>query len=390
MPGPVASQRSFLGVALDEAKTLLSAPALAAATTLDLFDPTGFTATGHVTIYDGANTETVSVTALASNVLTVSALGHPHAAGCLVVVTAAADAPADFIPVTSFTPADVITYIADTGFRGSMVDTYDEVQGPVNATYGTGGDVFADTIGWILAGFFGSDDITGASAPYAHVFTPKNTGNGQPKSLTFTDFDAIQSRAFPAMMVDSLSFMFNATQALTWTATTTGYASGEVADPVASFSTVRLTPSWQGACTVAGLWTPTLVSGQLDLKRKLTVVPTIAGTQNPFVVWVGPVTATGKLSFIAQDESELLDYLNNTQPAVTLDFLQGSGSTLTEVKFQMSKCAYTAATKARTTDYEVIDVTFTARANTTDAGSTGGESPVKVTLQNAHATSFTA
>ena len=390
MSGPVASQRSFLGVALDEARTLLAAPVTATGTSLTLYDPTGFTSSGHVTIYDGANTETLAVSALAGSALTVGALVHDHAAGCLITVTAAADAPADFIPVTTFTPADAITYIEDNGFRGSMVQTYDTVEGPINATYATGGDVFADTIGWFLAGFFGSDDISGAAAPYTHVFTPKNNGNGQPKSLTLTDFDAIQSRAFPAQMVSDLSFMFNATQALTWTANVTGFASGEVADPTASFSTVRITPSWAGACTVAGVWTPRLVSGQLDLKRKLTVVPTIAGTQNPFCVWVGPVTATGKLSFIAQDETELLDYLNNTQPALVLDFLQGSGSSLTEVKFQMSKCAYTAATKNRSADYEVIDVTFTARANTTDAGSTAGMSPIKVTLQNAKSASFTA
>lgn len=390
MSGPVATQRSFLGVALDAAKTLLSAPASLGATSLDLFDPTGFTATSTVTIYDGANTETLTATALAGNVLTVPATLHAHAAGCLIVVTAAANAPSDFIPVTTFTPADVIAYIEDNGYRGSMVQTYDLEEGPKNSTYATGGDVFADTIGWILGGFFGTDDISGSSAPYTHVFTPKNNGNGQPKSLTLTDFDAIQTRAFPGLMVSDVSFMFNATQALTWTAQTTGYASGEVGNPVQSYSQVKLTPSWQGACTVAGLWTPTLVSGQLDLKRKLTVVPTIAGTQNPFVVWVGPVTATGKLSFIAQDESELLDFLNNTQPALVLDFLQGSGSTLTEVKFQMSKCAYSAATKNRSADHEVTDITFTAAANTTDAGSTGGESPIKITLQNAHNSAFTS
>jgi hypothetical protein len=49
----------------------------------------------------------------------------------------------------------------------------------------------------------------------------------------------------------------------------------------------------------------------------------------------------------------------------------------------MSKCAISAADITRGKDYVEVPITWTAIANTTDIGTSGGYSPIKVTVQNA-------
>src|SRR5581483_1796324 len=103
----------------------------AGATTINLSDPTGFTGTSKVTIYDGANTEVVTASSLAGNVLTVGATANAHPNLCLVTTVGAASAgPTDFIAVTKFDPADSVAMLEDKGWRGSQVEAYDLVAGP--------------------------------------------------------------------------------------------------------------------------------------------------------------------------------------------------------------------------------------------------------------------
>lgn len=382
---PFAAQRSFLGITKDGAHSQLSAAVSSSATSLVLVSPTGFTSSGFITIYDGVNTETLAVSALVGSTLTVAATGHAHALGCPIFVTAAANAPTDYIPVKTFTPNDNRSMYPDMGFRGSNTDTYGLVAGNIYSSYGTGGDVFPDTIGWFLALILGDVATTGGSAPFTHTFSSLNSGNGQPLSKTLTDYDAIQPRAFPGQTCTDLSFAITADALLTWTATLQGFQSGTVASPTASFSAITPVPTWTGGTTIGGTYTPTLLSATVDLKRNGTVLNAVNGNPNPYSLWVGPLSVTGKLTFVAEDEVQLLNYLNNSQPSLVFDFTAGAAAAATEVKLQMTKCAYTAGTKNRGQDYQSVDITFTAIANTTDAGASGGYSPLKATLQNARA-----
>jgi hypothetical protein len=370
-------------VTKDGAHSQLSAASTVAATSLVVTSGTGFTASGYVTVYDGVHTETVAVSGLSTNTLTVAATTYAHGLGCPVFVTAAANAPTDYIPVTTFTPNDNRTMYEDKGYRGSDTDVYGLVAGNVFGSYGTGGDVFPDTIGWLLALMLGDVATTGGSAPYTHTFSAYNTGNGQPGTKTFTDYDAIQTRAFPGETCTDLSINITSNALLTWTATMQGYSSGTVANPTQSFSSITPVPVWSGGTTIGGTYTPTLLSASIDMKRNGTVLNAVNGNPNPYSLWVGPLSVTGKLTFVAEDETQLLNYLNNSQPSCVIDFTSGTSSALTEVKFQMSKCAYTAGTKNRGQDYQSVDITYTAVANTTDAGASGGYSPIKAQLQNA-------
>lgn len=383
-----AAQRSALGVYKHVANGLLGTAASATDTSLTLVTETivgTFVGTGSVTIFDGDNTETVTASAFSSPTLTVSALANDHPAGVLVSITAASAAPSDFIPVNTFTPADNLTQLLDQNYRGSMVDTYDLVLGPISGTYDTGGDFIADPFGYILGAFFGDVATTGSSAPYSHVFAALNTGSGQPTPYMVTDIEPVQARAYPRMQCSDLSIIYDAQKQVSWTAKFAGNMSAPVSQPTKSYTTDRIIPGWTVATTIGGTYTPTLQSAQVDFTRKVTVVNTMDGSQNPYRTWVGPVACTGKATFVYEDETQLKNYLNNTQPSLVLDFTTGSSSSLRELKIQMSRCAYSAATKTRTGDLIDLDVSFVAVANTTDAGASGGYSPAKVTLQSSKA-----
>ena len=103
-------------------------------------------------------------------------------------------APTDFIPVASskMKPADIIGELTASDMaQGSLVKDYAYVQGRSNSTYDFGGPVYADTIGYSIAGILGSVATSGASAPYTHVISLKNasaTGaDAQPTAFTLTD-----------------------------------------------------------------------------------------------------------------------------------------------------------------------------------------------------------
>lgn len=77
--------------------------------------------------------------------------------------------PTAFVPVKSMTPMDKLTLLTDEGWRGAPVRTYSHTPGPLYAEYEFGGDVFADVIGFPLAGLLG--DVV-----YSGTYTGSGTG----------------------------------------------------------------------------------------------------------------------------------------------------------------------------------------------------------------------
>lgn len=292
-------------------------------------------------------------------------------------------AATDFIPVTSITPQDTVMYLPDKGMRGSQVDIYNEIQGPTLSEFTFAGDVFPDTLGYILSGVLGDVATTGASAPFSHTFAVKNSTDGQPTSFTISDYNNATTRQFAGMQFHECNFKFSGDGLLMFDAKATGNVSVTTTKPTPSFSAVTPLAAWKGAVTIGGTSVTTLIDGTCDIKRAVNVIHTLDGTANPYKVFVGPASVSGKLAFVAEDETELTRYLTNTQPSLVLDFLQGTGAATTEVKLQMTKAAYTLGTINRGKDFVAVDVNYTAIANATDIGASGGYSQIKATLQNA-------
>jgi hypothetical protein len=300
-------------------------------------------------------------------------------------------APTDFIPVAkdSLKPQDMVDALYDQGLRGSNVLNYNYIPGRKHSTVDFGGAVFADTIGYGLAGIMGACATVGASAPYTHTISLLNSltsgTDTQPISYTLTDFYAVDVRSYPGCQFSDFSLKFNADGMLEYDVKTMGFSSSTVADPTPTFSTVLPTPVWQGTVSIGGTAVSTAMNGNIDLKRPVTPIYGISGTQDPFQVFLGPLEVTGKITFIMEDDSELTNFLSNTQPAIVLDWAYGSGGTAVQIQATITKGAYTAAVIERGQDFVQVTIDLNAQANTTDDGASGGFAPIKWVLQNAKA-----
>jgi hypothetical protein len=295
----------------------------------------------------------------------------------------------DFVPITlnSFKPVEMINELLDKGIRGSMVEDYNYVQGRRHTEIDFGGPVFADTIGYWLASILGDVTTTGSTAPYTHAIALKNSvgasGDAQPKALTITDYYSANTRQFPGCQTHDFELTFNADGMLEYTAKVSGYPSITTTAPAPSFSTVLPTQVWTGAVTVGGTTVSNSTTGSVKLTRKSEPIFGIANTQAPYSVFVGALEVTGKITFVMENDTQLTNFLSNTQPALTFNWSTGSGATATQVSLTASKSAYTTGVVLRDKDYVEVTVEFNGLGNTTDVGATSGYSPVKFTLQNA-------
>lgn len=298
-------------------------------------------------------------------------------------------AATDFIPVGKDTlkPQDIIDPLYDQGLRGSNVLNYNYIPGRTRSTVDFGGAVFADTIGYAIAGVLGSVATVGSSAPYTHTISLENsTTSGadvQPISYTLTDFYAADVRQYPGCQFSDFSLRFNADGMLEYDAKSTGWASNTVADPTPSFSTLLPTPVWRGTVSIGGSPVSNAMTGNIDMTRPVTPVYGISSTQNPYNIFLGPLEVTGKITFIMEDDTELLRFLNNSQPAIVLNWNYGAGASEVQIQATITKGAYTAAVIERGEDFVQVAIDLNAQSNTTDAGSTGGFSPIKWVLKNA-------
>jgi hypothetical protein len=300
-------------------------------------------------------------------------------------------APTDYLLVEadSLKPEDIIDPLYDKGLRGSLVDSYNYIQGRVRSTFDFSSAAFPDGIGYALTGLLGSCATTGASAPFTHTISLKNNlaaaADAQPISYTLTDFYAAAVRAYPGIQFTDFTLKFNADGLLEYDAKTTGWASSAASTPTPSFSTVLPTPVWAGTVSIGGSTVSNAVEGEISMKRPVTPVYGISNTQNPYAVFVGALETEGKFTFAMEDNTELTRFLTNTQPAITLNWALGAGSSATQIQATITKGAYTTAVIERGEDYVQIAIELNAQGNTTDAGSTGGFSNIKWVLQNAKA-----
>jgi hypothetical protein len=300
-------------------------------------------------------------------------------------------APTDFIPVMkdALKPVDIVDPLYDTGLRGSNVLNYNYIPGRTRSTVDFGGAVFADTVGYAIAGVLGSVATTGVSAPYTHTISLFNSlasgGDVQPISYTLTDFYAVDVRSYPGCQFSDFSLKFNADGMLEYDAKSTGFQSETVSDPTPAFSTVLPTPVWRGTVSIGGSAVSTAMTGNIDMTRPATPIYGISNTQDPYQVFLGPLEVTGKITFVMDNDSQLLNFLNNSQPALVFNWAYGAGASAVQIQATLTKGAYTTGVIERGEDFVQVTVDINAQSNTTDAGSSGGFSPIKWVLQNAKA-----
>jgi len=298
-------------------------------------------------------------------------------------------APTAFIPVSvsKLKPVDVIDPLMDQGLRGSLVADYAYVQGRTRSTFDFGGPVFPDTFAWSLAGLLGSVATTGASAPYTHTISLKNSSataaDAQPTAFTLTDFYAANVRAYAGCQIHDVNLTFTAEGLIDYDAKATGWQSATASTPTPSFSALTPVPVWQATVTIGGTTVANAVEGSITMTRPATPIYGISNTQNPYQIFLGALTTTGQLRFVMEDDTRLTEFLSNTQPSIVINWSAGSGSTATQIQATLTKGAYTAAVIDRSKDFVEVVIDLTGIGNTTDAGSTSGYAPIKWVVKNA-------
>lgn len=380
MPWPTALSR--LGVAKNTMVSYNTAALTAAGTSLAVASSGSATSTAVITIFDGVNTETVTASALATNVFTISALAHNHPAGCIVTSVGTTAAATDYLPFTGLTPYDEVVWLDDLGIRGSRAITYDQVEGPRYGRFEFAGDVFADTIGWPLFSIL--NDVTySAGTPNTFAGSVKNTGNGQPTGLEYIDNNSTVARAYAGVVHEEIGFTFNADGKMTYNTKAVGYVSGPIAAPTASYSALEVIPAWGINCQIGGSANVLVQEGSLTIKpASVDPINTLDGSQDPYSFFAAGVEADGKMLFVYEDDTQITNYLTNAKPSLDFTFTRGTGATLEQVQFHMSSCGYRTGKPLRSKSYVEVEVDFKALANTSDAGASGGRSPLKATIKN--------
>lgn len=287
--------------------------------------------------------------------------------------------PTVFIPVTQVTPKDTVTQLVDKGWRGSMVDAYDVQAGTVSGTLDFDGDVFPDSIGYMLAGIMGDLVETGSSSPYTHTFALLNSGNGQPVSQSFTDFYNAGTRVYAGGMYSELDFKLSPDALLTYSAKTVTYGSATATQPTPAFGSAEALAAWSTVVTLGGTTYSEATDLELDIKRQVTVIKAVDNSQQPYAIWAGPISVEGKATLIMEDDTYMTQYLTAAKTSLDIKLSQAANTSL---EFHMSKVNFSSAAITRGKDYIELPISFKAYGNTTDIGASAGYGPLVVTLKN--------
>lgn len=301
------------------------------------------------------------------------------------------------IPVEKFDPEDKPTGLIDKSMRGSMVAEYAYIQGVKLSEFQFSGPAYMDTLGWFLANILGDLTTTGASAPFSHAFSTLNSGTGQPITHTFTDWQGLpatnQARQFAGSCLSELTLKGNAeSEVITLDGKGTGWASVIAgAIPTSAPSAALPLASWRsllgiGGPASGGTLDSTIGDWEIKISRVLKPIFTGRNSQDPYVIQRGEVTVAGKLSFAApsNETNALLTLLSNTQPQFQWKLDNGlTLGNLLALQVDVQAAAFDTSKIDRGGEAVGYSSTFKGIASSTNAGASGGVSPIKVTLQNA-------
>jgi hypothetical protein len=278
-----------------------------------------------------------------------------------------------------------------------MAALFGRYQGVLKCEFSLGGPMYVDTIEHLLVNILGDRATTGAADPYTHATALLNSGQGQPKTHTLTHATGIPAgtgaRVYASSALSELTIKYNAESELcTYEAkgTSWGSAIASVA-PTAAPSAVPPMASWRGLLGLAGpagggTLVPTMAESEVTLKRKLDALYTVSGSQQPYIIQRGELEFSGKITFIAADETPLTKMLASTQEQ--LQILLGNGVTGAGQRSLTIDCAQGAYSSAKIDQGKtasMYEVEFDGIANSTNAGTSGGLSPCKITVINGNA-----
>lgn len=232
-------------------------------------------------------------------------------------------------------------------------------------------------------------------APWTHVESLLNTAQAQPGSLTLIDWQGLtpttQARAYAGSAFSDLTIKGIAeSEFITVQGRGIGYPSAAAAAlPVAGATAAVPISAWRALVGFAGpasggTQVKTVSEFDLTITRQLKPYFTMQGSQSPYWIQRGNVRVTGRILIPVPADETFFNYMiNNTQPQVQLVISNGqAGANLLSLQVDLLKAGIKGA-KIQKNEAIGYEITFEAIANTTNAGNSGGRSPVLFTTSNA-------
>jgi hypothetical protein len=262
-----------------------------------------------------------------------------------------------------------------------------------------------------------SQTVNTVVGPYTHKFAALNSALGyggaygaQPPTHTFTDVTNIVNvfqnvtygsaptntygaRQYPSAVVKSLNFSGNAEQLLDIKMTGDSWISTVATSAVTNVTTnSRPIPNWVSTVVYAGntISSTGTYAGigefNINFKRATQVYWIVAGTQTPYVIARGPLTADGTMQWDPTNSETPLDLmLLNAQAPISITMsnasIPNSGTPFT-LTFTANQVANTKSKIMRSKQLIGYGNTFEMVSNSTDVGGSGGLGPGTVTLVN--------
>lgn len=298
-------------------------------------------------------------------------------------------------PCDSFEAKDVITQLADKASRGDMADQHGNVAGVGRSDFTASGALFCDVVGNLFLNILG-DLTTTPGTPNSHDFSLLNSGTAQPPSHTFAQWQGLpavnQSRLYPGGTLSELTIKGNTETGLVmvdWKGQ--GWPS-QIAGALITYTPSAISPigAWRtaiglGGPASGGTQNKTIEEWSVTISRETKTQFTAQNLAVPYIIQRGPLSVTGELKVSKPaDETVLLYYLNNTIPQLQIVVDNGVvGANQLALQLDIQAAAFAPV------DLDFADLaigyaaSFTGMANTTNAGASGGRSPIKATLKNA-------
>jgi hypothetical protein len=228
-------------------------------------------------------------------------------------------------------------------------------------------------------------------APFTHTFAVLNSGSGQPATHTLTFHQGITSaqgaRQYAYFAASEMQFTLNAEQLFLHSTKGMSFLGTPAASaPVNTLTTALAQPVWRGAISIGGTPINEIEEVTITLTRNVKGIWAANGAQTPYIIARYDLTGAGGFKHLAQNETPMLNMLNNVQPTAQVTISNGlSGANLLSCQFNFQVAAYDAA-KLNSNGAIEYDVTWKAIANTTNIGGSAGFGIATVVLQNAVAT----
>lgn len=297
--------------------------------------------------------------------------------------------PTLFVPVMSPEWTHPTEKFTDEGLRGSMVDSFNQINGQRYDQVNFKTNVFLDSAYFFLRGALGLPDVvTGSAAPYTHKTSVQSGNQGQAGSTTVFFSDPFgQSWQMPGAQISELKVTIKVNGLAELDVTYIGMPATAITAPTNTPTTSVPMPSWNTAITVGGTTLTRFSEIDIDIKRNTAAIFTLMGTQAPYAIFQGRVEVTGTLHGVYEGSTDVLlvDEINNTLPAVTAQ-INPVGDAVHYLKVQMSVCGFTKADPSGSDKWMEIESDFHAQGNTTDPVGGGNESQIQAVLVSAVST----